>query len=225
MFSFKGKELLRVRRTSYLCALETPFRRMSSIAPSHLSLFLTWCSRVWATGRAAPEVSVSPSPASSLEGPGRQPSPPTALLLVGSHARKHPLPLPPPDHAIPFPSVLQKQTSSCVLPAALPDFADFGKYWATLRTGRCRRGAEAAARPSPRLRRSDAYARAWGRERGPQTERAEVPEAGGEEQPLVPSGGCREQGGTDARRCAASPQGLKGRRAAGSEAVSHTTRQ
>lgn len=66
-FSFTGKEHLCVRHTSCLYALEKPFRRMSILASSHLSLFLTWCSGVFATGRTALEVRVSSLPGSALK--------------------------------------------------------------------------------------------------------------------------------------------------------------
>lgn len=72
-FFFQGKkEHLHVRHTSYLCAMEISCLRMSSLAPFHLSLFLAWCSRVCATGKMAPKVSVSPSPGSSLKRPQRR---------------------------------------------------------------------------------------------------------------------------------------------------------
>lgn len=66
-FSFTGKEHLCVRHTSCLYALEKPFRRMSILASSHLSLFLTWCSGVFATGKTALEVRVSSLPGSALK--------------------------------------------------------------------------------------------------------------------------------------------------------------
>lgn len=108
-FFFQGKRIPPCK-TFFMLALENSFRRMSCLASFHRSLFLTWCSRVlynWKNGTQSQcQLFTRVLLGKAMENTSSQLKASTTmlLLLVGTHACKNSLPLPPPDHKMPFPT-------------------------------------------------------------------------------------------------------------------------